>query len=139
MKSIQILSKEQIKLVLRTRHGTLWKQKICLSGGFGLVLILFTGLHLGEMAELMWDDIDFQKRTPKVQCTLEYVKTGTATKTAIIMYGAKKQQKSKSSERTIPLNQTALNALWELKTANGGFAYVFSNAKGKLINPPNLN
>lgn len=47
--------------------------------------------------------------------------------------------KSKSSERTIPLNQTALSALLELKKANGGFAYVFSNAKGKPINPRNLN
>ena len=41
---------------------------------YGLVLILFTGLRLGEAAGLMWDDIDFQKRTLKVQRTLEYVK-----------------------------------------------------------------
>ena len=32
-----------------------------------------------------------------------------------------------------------MSALLELKKANGGFAYVFSNAKGKPINPRNLN
>ena len=42
--------------------------------GRSLVLILFTGLRLGETVGLMWDDIDFQKRTFKVQRTLEYVK-----------------------------------------------------------------
>lgn len=47
--------------------------------------------------------------------------------------------KSKSSERTIPLNQTALSVLLELKKANGGFDYVFSSAKGRPINPRNLN
>ena len=107
--------------------------------GRSLVLILFTGLRLGETVGLMWDDIDFQKRTFKVQRTLEYVKNRDGDESSNHYVLVEGTTKSISSERTIPLNQTTLNALLELKKANGGFAYVFSNAKGKPINPCNLN
>lgn len=82
VKSIQALSKEQIKLYCEHATERYGNGKCVYRLGYGLVLILFTGLRLGEAAGLMRDDIDFQKRTLKVQRTLEYVKTGTATKTA---------------------------------------------------------
>lgn len=47
--------------------------------------------------------------------------------------------KTTSGERSIPLNQTALQALRELREVNYMFPHVFSNAAGKPINPRNLN
>ncbi len=44
-----------------------------------------------------------------------------------------------TGERTIPLNQTAFQALRELQKINDHFPRVFSNAKGNPINPRNLN
>lgn len=139
VKSIQVLSKEQIKLYCEHATQRYGNGKCVYRLGYGLVLILFTGLRLGEAAGLMWDDIDFQKRTLKVQRTLEYVKNRDGDENSNHYVLVEGTTKSKSSERTIPLNQTALSALLELKKANGGFAYVFSNAKGKPINPRNLN
>lgn len=139
IKSIQVLTKEQIKLYCEHATERYGNGKCVYRLGYGLVLILFTGLRLGEAAGLMWDDIDFQKRTLKVQRTLEYVKNRDGDENSNHYTLVEGTTKSKSSERTIPLNQTALNALLELKKANGGFAYVFSNAKGKPINPRNLN
>ena len=136
IKSIQVLSKEQIKVYCEhatERYGN-GKNVYRL-----LVLILFTGLRLGEAAGLMWDDIDFQKRTLRVQRTLEYVKNRNRTEDENHYILVEGTTKSKSSDRTIPLNQTALDALLELKSANGGYDYVFSNAKGKSMNPRNLN
>ena len=75
VKSIQVLSKEQIKLYCE--HAT---------------ERLFTGLRLGEAAGLMWEDVDFEKKTLKVQRSLEYVKTGTVTKTAITTHWWRAQQ-----------------------------------------------
>ena len=139
VKSIQVLSKEQIKLYCEHATERYGNGKCVYRLGYGLVLILFTGLRLGEAAGLMWDDIDFQKRTLKVQRTLEYVKNRDGDENSNHYVLVEGTTKSKSSERTIPLNQTALSALLKLKKANGGFAYVFSNAKGKPINPSNLN
>ena len=139
VKSIQVLSKEQIKRYCEHATERYGNGKCIYRLGYGLVLILFTGLRLGEAAGLMWDDIDFQKRTLKVQRTLEYVKNRDGDENSNHYVLVEGTTKSKSSERTIPLNQTALSALLELKKANGGFAYVFSNAKGKPMNPRNLN
>ena len=139
VKSIQVLSKEQIKRYCEHATERYENGKCIYRLGYGLVLILFTGLRLGEAAGLMWDDIDFQKRTLKVQRTLEYVKNRDGDENSNHYVLVEGTTKSKSSERTIPLNQTALSALLELKKANGGFAYVFSNAKGKPMNPRNLN
>ena len=139
VKSIQVLTKEQIKRYCEHAAQRYGNGKCVYRLGYGLVLILFTGLRLGEAAGLMWDDIDFQKRTLKVQRTLEYVKNRDGDENSNHYVLVEGTTKSKSSERTIPLNQTALSALLELKKANGGFAYVFSNAKGKPMNPRNLN
>ncbi len=139
VKSIQVLFKEQIKVYCEHATERYGNGKSVYRLGYGLVLILFTGLRLGEAAGLMWEDIDFQKRTLKVQRTLEYVKNRDKGETENHYVLVEGTTKSKSSERTIPLNQTALDALLELKRANGKFGYVFSNAKGKPINPRNLN
>lgn len=145
VKSIQVLSKEQIKVYCEHATEPMATGKASIGWGrvsswsTAFVLILFTGLRLGEAAGLMWDDIDFQKRTLKVQRTLEYVKNrdkGENENHYVLVEGT---TKSKSSERTIPLNQIALDALLELKKANSGFDYLFSNAKGKPINPRNLS
>ena len=133
VKSIQVLSKEQIKLYCEHATERYGNGKCIYRLGYGLVLILFTGLRLGEAAGLMWEDIDFQKRT------LEYVKNQNGDENSNHYVLVEGTTKSKSRERTIPLNQTALSALLELKKVNGGFDYVFSNAKGKPINPRNLN
>ena len=111
VKSIQVLSKEQIKLYCEHATERYGNGKCVYRLGYGLVLILFTGLRLGEAAGLMWDDIDFQKRTLKVQRTLEYVKNRDGDENSNHYRLAEGTTKSKSSERTIPLNQTALNAL----------------------------
>ena len=87
----------------------------------------------------MWDDIDFLKRALKVQRMLEYVKNRDDAENSNHYVLVEGTTKSKSSEWTILLNQTALSALLKLKRANDGFDYVSSNAKGKPINPRNLN
>ena len=139
VKSIQVLSKEQIKLYCEHATQRYGNGKCVYRLGYGLVLILFTGLRLGEAAGLMWEDVDFEKKTLKVQRALEYVKNRDwveGDNKYILVEGS---TKSRSSERTIPLNQTAFNALYELQKLNGTFPYIFSHDSGKPMNPRNLN
>lgn len=107
--------------------------------GYGLVLILFTGLRLGEALGLRWEDIDFEKRNLKVERTLEYVKNRNAAQGEPRYCFVEGSTKTTSGERIIPLNQSAFHALRELQKINSRFPRVFSNAKGNPINPRNLN
>ena len=139
IKTIQTLTKEEIPLYCQYATEKYGNGKSIYRLGNALVLILFTGLRLGEAMGLMWEDIDFQKSTLTVRRTLEQVKNrdkGENDNSYILIEGTTKTQ---AGERTIPLNQTAINALRELQKINGGFAYMLSNAAGKPINPRNLN
>lgn len=139
VKTIQTLTEEQIKAYCDHATERYSNGELVYRLGYGLVLILFTGLRLGEATGLMWKDIDFKKKTLKVQRALEYVKNRDwveGEKKYILVEGT---TKSRSSERTIPLNQTAINALLELQKLNGEFEYVFSHGSGLPCNPRNLN
>lgn len=139
IKTIQTLTKEEIPLYCQYATEKYGNGRSIYRLGYALVLILFTGLRLGEAMGLMWEDIDFQNNTLTVRRTLEQVKNrdkGENGNSYILIEGTTKTQ---AGERTIPLNQTAINALRELQKINGGFTYVLSNAKGKPINPRNLN
>ena len=71
--------------------------------------------------------------------TLEYVKNRNAGQGEPKYCFVEGSTKTTSGERTVPLNQTAVQALMELKKINHSFSHVFSNVAGKPINPRNLN
>jgi len=70
------------------------------------VLILETGLRTGELIGLTWDAIDFEKRTPTVNKTLEYRHKYKEWRAG--------PPKTKQSYRTIPLTNRAIEILKEL-------------------------
>ena len=76
---------------------------------FGIILCLYTGLRIGELLALKWDDIDFARRIISVSKTCrdswingEYVKVLGTTKT-------------ESSERLIPFPKQLLPMLKNMK------------------------
>ena len=139
IKQIQTLSQDEISVYCKQAAAQYNNGNSIYRLGYGLILILFTGLRLGEATGLTWDDIDFEKGTLSVRKTLGYVKNRNKEKNEKSYIFIEGTTKSKSSDRTIPLNQTALNALSELKKINGKFDYVFSSKNGKPITPRNLN
>lgn len=70
------------------------------------VLILETGLRTGELIGLTWDAIDFEKRTPTINKTLEYRHKYKEWRAG--------PPKTKQSYRTIPLTNRAIEILKEL-------------------------
>ncbi|OAA92949.1 tyrosine-type recombinase/integrase [Clostridium coskatii] len=77
------------------------------------ILVLGTGLRIGEVVALKWSDIDFENNELKVQRTFKRVskiniENPAENKTAII----EQEPKTKSSKRTIPV---PLNIMEELK------------------------
>ena len=139
IKTIDVLTKDQMRAYCSAAAATYGNGKPVYRLGYGLVLILFTGLRLGEALGLRWEDVDFENKCLKVERTLEYVKNRHAGKGEPHYCFVEGSTKTTSGERTIPLNQTAFQALRELQKINDHFPRVFSNAKGNPINPRNLN
>ena len=88
-----------------------------------VLLCLYTGLRLGELCALQWDDIDFEGKTLTVNRTVQRIAVpGYTTKTILL----ETNPKSESSQRTIPLTSELLQVLTQFK---GEHPYVFGGEK----------
>lgn len=87
--------------------------------GLGILLVLYTGLRLGELCSLRWEDIDFQEGTVSVRTTMERIQIPNnperRTKVSIT------PPKSKKSVRKIPLHEDILGLLGERAGEKGTF------------------
>lgn len=122
-------------------------EKFCLKERLGtaILLDLYTGLRLGELVALTWEDIDFEKRTIKINKQLNRVRTfdkNASTRTVI-----KLNLYTKTSEdRVISVSQNVLNLLeiyreqeienkiYETKDKD----FVFGDEKGGYLDPIRL-
>lgn len=102
-KEMRVLSREEQKnLITASRNNRL---------GIVVILDLFTGMRLGEILALRWNDIDFDKKIIYVKNTIKRVTTHNANgnKTEIIL----DTPKTENSFRIIPLIDEMIK---ELKT-----------------------
>ena len=98
----------------------------------GIYLCLTTGLRIGEICALRWEDIDVQNGTVHVKRTIEriYVTDGEKKHTELVI----NDPKTPNSVREIPLSAEALSLIKPLmKVVNIDF-YVISNDR-KPIEP----
>jgi len=92
----------------------------------GVMICLYTGLRIGELCGLMWQDLDFEQRILHVRRTLQRIKNNdgdTKTKMALL------PPKSHTSERTIPLQTFLIELLQQHKSVNGGIYVISKNNK----------
>lgn len=101
---------------------------------FGMVIALYTGLRIGELCALRWNDIDFENQTLNVNKTLQRIADlNQSGKTKIII----DKPKSKASERIIPLPQAIMLTLTLYKQmAQMENGYVLTGTQ-KYIEPSN--
>ena len=79
----------------------------------GIVLCLFTGMRIGEICALKWEDIDFETLSVHVSKTLQRIKNTDADfpKTVLIIDAPK----SEKSNREMPIPTFMISKLNELK------------------------
>ncbi len=78
----------------------------------GILLCLFTGLRVGELCGLTWEDIDFENGTLSVKRTVQRInKRGSSE----VIIGS---PKSKTSIRTVPIPQFLLDLLLQERKSN---------------------
>lgn len=97
----------------------------------------FTGLRLGELLALTWDDYDAENQTISVNKNIAVVNEYTddikgRQKTVI------DTTKTESGERIVPLSQKALEALSSQRSNTSDFVFIFSSNKGTPLSKRNI-
>ena len=99
---------------------------------FGVLLAMFTGLRIGELCALKWENISIHDRTIKVAVTMQRLKSSDGEHTKVVIGSPK----SDLSYRIIPLSDTAIRLCksMEIKSRN---AYILTG-NGDFIEPRTL-
>jgi integrase len=91
-------------------------------------LIINTGLRMGELLALKWDeDIDFENKTLTVHKNISLVKNrkeDPEKKYELLLQDSVKTDAGQ--DRSIPLNEQAINALLDLKSVTGNSPFVMT-------------
>lgn len=92
----------------------------------GLMLCLFTGLRVGEVCALKWQDIDFKNNQICVSRTIQriYEENESDFKTVVII----DEPKTNSSYREIPINTEMCEILKKIKGKTELNCYILSNS-----------
>lgn len=96
----------------------------------GVLLSLYTGLRIGEVCALSWEDIDFENNIIHVRHTVSRVKntnTSSSAKSVLII----DEPKTESSTRDIPIASILQPVLKQI-IANASSKYVISEASDFL-------
>ena len=99
----------------------------------GVLIALYTGVRLGELCSLQWNDIDFSEGTLSITKTLQRIKDtapNSTAKTKMVIDAPK----SKKSIREIPLPAYLLCLLKQWQKDQSSTNYVLSG-KAKYIDP----
>lgn len=127
-REVAILTREeQAKLEAATRNGEE-------ASRFGVYLCLYTGLRLGEICGLKWEDVDLTNRTLAVRRTLQRV-TDTSPqaegKTKLLL----DEPKTEASQRLVPLTSSLAEALWGYRRKAAGEGSYFLTGEEHFLDP----
>ena len=103
---------------------------------FGVLLALMTGLRIGELCALKWEDISLEEKFIYVRHTMQRLKDlnpVSEEKTRIVTGGPK----SGKSARVIPMNEDIWNLCARWKTDDPG-AYILTGKKERFLEPRTL-
>lgn len=99
---------------------------------FGVLLSLYTGIRIGELCALQWEDLSITNSTLKVRKTMQRIQEtniGASSKTKIIIT----EPKSDCSIRDIPLPSFLVEIARQFR--DHPKAYILSGERGKYIEP----
>jgi len=102
---------------------------------FGILLSLYTGIRIGEVCALKWENIDVSSGTLYVRSTMQRIKNtdaGAKTKTKIIISAPK----SENSVRDIPMTFFLAEKARQFKSDDN--SYVLTGKANKFIEPRTL-
>jgi len=129
------ITKKKIKILSDKDRKVL--EKYCLENNslkaIGIVLALNTGMRIGEICSLKWENIDLSNKRIYVENTMQRVYNKKDKTTDVII----DRPKTDSSIRSIPVNTKLYNILKSLKNKFNREDYFLSGSNLKYIEPRN--
>lgn len=107
--------------------------------GWMFVLMLYSGMRVGEVCALTWDDVDFSARTINVRKNAVEVREKDKAGESHSVLITQNSTKTRSGTRIIPMTEKAYLALSELQKITGDCEYIISSSKGKRIRPSRID
>lgn len=128
-KEIEILSKKD-----REKLERYCKKDLNNFRNVGIIVCLYTGVRIGEICALTWNDIDLKNEIIRINKTIQRIYVGKNN--TFISIDA---PKSKKSNRKIPTSPKILEILKEIKTEHSytGKEYFLTGKEDKFIEPRN--
>ena len=108
--------------------------------GWLFILMLNTGIRIGEALALTWSDIDWEHKTIHIHRTSVVTERKTNDndtrrfKTKVV-----ERTKTHAGNRKLELNNLAIKSLSELRKVTGQFNFIASNKTGGLITHRNIS
>lgn len=106
--------------------------------GWAYVLLLYSGMRVGELCALTWNDVDLINKTITIhKNAVEYSERDEKGKSRSVLK-TQNSTKTRSGMRIIPMTQKAVCALSELRKVTGEYEYIITSSNGKRIRPSRL-
>lgn len=99
---------------------------------FGVLLSLYTGIRIGELCALRWNNIDFENKCMRIRKSLNRIPCDDGSGRKTVM--TESDPKTKKSKRIIQLPDFLIKILRKLKKESNS-EYVFSMKNGKFVHP----
>lgn len=96
----------------------------------GILLCLYTGIRVGELCALKWEDISFEEKTLKIDKTMQRLQCDDSEKKTEIVIS---EPKSSCSIRLIPLPDFLISELVKFRANDNN--YILSMDNKKFIEP----
>lgn len=136
---IEFFTEEERKTIFREATRKYESGKSVYRLGWAFVLLLYSGLRVGELCALTWSDIDFSERTIRVNKNAVEVREKDENGKSRSVLTTQNSTKTRSGMRTIPMTEKAFTALSELQKITGECEYIVTSSKGERIRPTRLD
>ena len=110
----------------------------CSRLGYAFILILNTGIRLGEALALRENDFDWARDQMTIDTSMSFVKKRDIKEGEPHYHFIEVLPKTKNSRRTLHLNMDAVDAAQRLAELNRGHDFLLSNSEGNLTTPRNF-
>lgn len=137
VKKIKLPKKEKTKLDILNQKEQKKLEEYCENEGtllaYGIIICLNTGLRIGEICALKWENVDLVNRKIYVENTVQRIYKDDKRETEVITESAK----TLTAIRTIPMNKRVFKCLQNIKKKNKDDEFVIVQSNGNRIEPKN--
>lgn len=137
-KEVRPYTKEEINAIVAECTRQYSNGKYIYRYGYAFILMMNTGIRLGEALYLSWKDVSFENKTIFIHGNVMEYKNREKDGTHYVI---KEQEtpKTQKSKRYVNLNDNAVEALMKLKEIIGDEKYVIATENHNIVSPHNMH